>query len=213
MSVTHIFWELPEEKRTQILSVCLEEFARYGYAGSSTNRIVERAGIAKGSLFKYFENKEDLYLFILDWSAQKILGSLQARLKDLPADLCERVLVYTAMEMDLYIENPLLYKIFKRAMANDGSTLYQRVYEKYYRNALAFLPVIFDGVDTASLRWGLPATLDVLGLVLKGMKDTFEQQSEREPDLPALKESSLQRLDGILTILKTGIYKKSSQLE
>lgn len=55
------FFNLPDEKRTQILQVAIEEFANNDYDTVSISRIVARAGIAKGSFYQYFADKDDLY--------------------------------------------------------------------------------------------------------------------------------------------------------
>ena len=60
------FFNLPDEKRDQILDVILDEFAENDYANVSISRIVARAGIAKGSFYQYFEDKDDLYNYLLD---------------------------------------------------------------------------------------------------------------------------------------------------
>jgi AcrR family transcriptional regulator len=59
------FFNLPEEKRQQILQVVIDEFAENDYDNVSISRIVARAGIAKGSFYQYFADKEDLYGYVL----------------------------------------------------------------------------------------------------------------------------------------------------
>jgi AcrR family transcriptional regulator len=59
------FFNLPEEKRQQILQVALDEFAENDYDQVSISRLVGRAGIAKGSFYQYFADKEDLYGHVL----------------------------------------------------------------------------------------------------------------------------------------------------
>ena len=54
------FFNLPDDKRQRILDVVIDEFADNDYANVSISRIVARAGIAKGSFYQYFEDKEDL---------------------------------------------------------------------------------------------------------------------------------------------------------
>ena len=56
------FFNLPEEKRQTIFDILLEEFAENDYNSVSISRIVNRAGIAKGSFYQYFEDKKDLFL-------------------------------------------------------------------------------------------------------------------------------------------------------
>ncbi len=48
------FARLDEDKRRRIIKGAIRESAEYGFDGTSTNRIVKRVGIAKGSLFNYF---------------------------------------------------------------------------------------------------------------------------------------------------------------
>lgn len=60
------FFNLPDEKREQILDVILDEFAENDYANVSISHIVARAGIAKGSFYQYFEDKRDLYTYVFE---------------------------------------------------------------------------------------------------------------------------------------------------
>jgi AcrR family transcriptional regulator len=59
------FFNLPEEKRKRVLDALLDEFSSREYAQVSVDRIVERAGISKGSFYQYFEDKRDCYLYLL----------------------------------------------------------------------------------------------------------------------------------------------------
>jgi TetR/AcrR family transcriptional regulator len=64
------FFNLPQEKRQQILQVAIDEFAENDYDNVSISRIVARAGIAKGSFYQYFADKEDLYGHVLSLLAK-----------------------------------------------------------------------------------------------------------------------------------------------
>lgn len=55
------FKKLKPAKQKMILLSAIEEFFNYGFKDASTNRIVEKAEISKGSLYYYFGNKSDLY--------------------------------------------------------------------------------------------------------------------------------------------------------
>jgi AcrR family transcriptional regulator len=58
------FAKLPPEQQESILAVALEEFAARGYYEASLNRVIEAAGISKGSMYYYFDGKEDLYVHV-----------------------------------------------------------------------------------------------------------------------------------------------------
>ncbi|NMO14841.1 TetR/AcrR family transcriptional regulator [Pyxidicoccus fallax] len=60
------FSRLAPERQQAILDVAAEEFAEHGFDGASYNRIIERAGISKGSAYYYFEGKDDLYATVLE---------------------------------------------------------------------------------------------------------------------------------------------------
>jgi AcrR family transcriptional regulator len=60
------FLNLPREKRETIMNAAVEEFAEYGLENASTNRIVKNSGIAKGSFYQYFEDKQDVFIHLLD---------------------------------------------------------------------------------------------------------------------------------------------------
>ena len=48
-----------------LIDAALSEFSQYSFEDSSVNRIIERAGITKGSFYYRFPNKYDLYLHLL----------------------------------------------------------------------------------------------------------------------------------------------------
>ncbi|MBC8071852.1 MAG: TetR/AcrR family transcriptional regulator [Deltaproteobacteria bacterium] len=59
------FLNLPDDKRDKLVELALDEFAAHPFHQASLSRIVERAGIAKGSVYQYFEHKLDLYRWLL----------------------------------------------------------------------------------------------------------------------------------------------------
>ena len=60
------FLNLPPEKQNFIVREAVREFAANGYKQASLNTMVKRLGIAKGSLYQYFDNKEALFLYVFD---------------------------------------------------------------------------------------------------------------------------------------------------
>lgn len=72
------FWNLPEEKRRRLTDLAIAEFAECDYAVASLSRIVARAGIAKGSIYQYFADKQELFLYLLDLSIAKRLTLVQS---------------------------------------------------------------------------------------------------------------------------------------
>jgi TetR/AcrR family transcriptional regulator len=60
------FLNLSSEEQNRIIDAALDEFADKDFEAASLNSIIAKAGISKGSMYHYFANKEDLYLYIID---------------------------------------------------------------------------------------------------------------------------------------------------
>lgn len=76
-SPTNTFSKLPAEKKVKIEAALLKEFADKGYQKASLNTVVGSLGIAKGSLYQYFANKESIFLYIFDLFTAMVKGMLQ----------------------------------------------------------------------------------------------------------------------------------------
>ena len=68
------FAKLPVHQQQTIVQAALDEFAAHGFRDASLNRIIETAGISKGSLYYYFDDKSDLFAYV----AQAGLGVQRA---------------------------------------------------------------------------------------------------------------------------------------
>jgi AcrR family transcriptional regulator len=65
------FLNLAEEKRQSIVNAAIDEFLEYGFEASSINRIVANSGISKGSFYQYFEDKMDVFRYLMDLLANE----------------------------------------------------------------------------------------------------------------------------------------------
>jgi TetR/AcrR family transcriptional regulator len=75
------FRHLPPDKQERVMDAALAEFADQGYQQASLNRMVAQAGIAKGSLYQYFPNKEGIFSHIFQY-ALKVVGRTLITVKD-----------------------------------------------------------------------------------------------------------------------------------
>lgn len=71
------FFNLPDKKRQTIADLAIAEFANNDYQNASITKIVKQAKIAKGSFYQYFEDKKELYLYLVDLASKKKLAFLQ----------------------------------------------------------------------------------------------------------------------------------------
>lgn len=66
------FDNIPAEKRARVIDAATKEFAKKGYHDASISTIASKAGISVGAIYKYFENKQDLFLTIIDESISRV---------------------------------------------------------------------------------------------------------------------------------------------
>lgn len=67
-----------DERRRAVLTVAVTEFARGGYAGTSTETIADRAGISQPYLFRLFATKRELFLAVVDDNFDGVLALFEA---------------------------------------------------------------------------------------------------------------------------------------
>ncbi|HZG73313.1 MAG TPA: TetR/AcrR family transcriptional regulator [Chondromyces sp.] len=81
------FLNLPEEKKQTLIQAAKKEFSRAPLFKASITNIIKTAGIPRGSFYQYFEDKEDLFFYLLNELAkenkQKFISLLEKNQGDL----------------------------------------------------------------------------------------------------------------------------------
>ena len=77
------------ERREAILAAALDEFSAQGFAAARLDDVAKRAGVAKGTIYLYFDDKEALFQELVRSLLTPVVGSIEA-LRD--ADIPIRVL-------------------------------------------------------------------------------------------------------------------------
>jgi AcrR family transcriptional regulator len=110
------FLNLPEEKRKAFLAIALDEFANNDYNTASVSKIVEKAGIAKGSVYQYFEDKQDLFLYLLDFANQEMMAHITQTPPPEPnADFFTMLRWQMSVSVQAAVKFPVHSKLARRA--------------------------------------------------------------------------------------------------
>lgn len=90
------------EKASTILLGALEVFTTRGYAAASMDRIAKAAGVSKPTVYSYFQNKERLFIALiqqLTQQADRTIDDLQSGpASQMPPEEALRLLALTALE-------------------------------------------------------------------------------------------------------------------
>lgn len=71
---------LPDDKRERITEAAMAEFGARGFSAGSLNVIARDAGVAKGSLFQYFDDKLDFFATVCEVGSTRIEEAIVADL-------------------------------------------------------------------------------------------------------------------------------------
>ena len=87
-----IFFHLPEAKRQRLMDAIWAEFTTVPYMEVSINRIIQAAGISRGSFYQYFSGKQDVFAHLLNSLMDTVRKMFLAQMTAHNNDLFDAVL-------------------------------------------------------------------------------------------------------------------------
>jgi AcrR family transcriptional regulator len=127
------------ERREAILAAALEEFSAAGFAATRLDDVARRAGVAKGTIYLYFRDKESLFQELVRAMVGPLVGAIEAApLRDLP------VRAVAEMIVDVFVNE--IYGTRRRDVIRlilaEGPR-FPKLAEFYYREVIAHvLPLV-----------------------------------------------------------------------
>jgi AcrR family transcriptional regulator len=185
------FSTLDPERRAAILSAAAEEFARAGLQGASYNRIIARAGVSKGAMYYYFDNKEDLFVTVVADLAERAAAAIggpgpfsdAAGFWQQMRSLCARALQFFA--------DPTLAGLYKQLVTPGRDSPLGHAVEEHTRRLEAYTAELLRaGQQVGAVRTDLP--IELLAHLLTGLGEAFDRwlltrwESLRPAELAAL---------------------------
>ena len=83
-------WRRRKEARPgEIVEAALTVFAEKGFAAAKLDDIARRAGVSKGSLYLYFETKEEIFRAVARAAVASLLGRLESQAEGPDAPFAE----------------------------------------------------------------------------------------------------------------------------
>ncbi len=154
-------------RRQQIINVAVELFAQKNYHEVLMEEVAEKAGMAKGSIYNYFLNKEDLYISIITHRLESLLQLLKERIdtRNTPLINIRRIIIHIYSFMAKY---PHFFQIWYREKLRCGFQTNQRV-QKLYGEIKNLLEIALErGIAEGIIR---EHKTDFIGDLLMGMID------------------------------------------
>lgn len=171
--------EKAKENREKLLHAAAEIVGLYGYTDASVARIVEKAGLAQGTFYLYFESRQDLFDQLLPEVGREALTYIKEQVGDTPDFITMERRGLRAF-FAYAVKNPAFIRIFTEA--ESASPL---AYRKYTSNRTGrFLDTITAAWRRGEIKGYSQRELGVLAQVMIASRTYLYQHYAKRPEGP-----------------------------
>lgn len=194
------FAKLPPAQQQLILSTALEEFAAHGFHDASLNRVIESAGISKGSMYYYFDGKEDLYAHVVRVEIERMItrvDPLDSAAAGTPDAFWSALENYYLQLMGALEAAPQLAALVRGWITAAAAPPLQRIQQETMQEVVPWMErVLADGQRIGGVRTDLPPGL--LIAVAAGIGQAMDTWLLTQPSDPAALPGLIGALIGML---------------
>lgn len=145
-----------EDTRTKIFKAALELFSEKGFANTSVGEIVERAGIAKGTIYYHFKGKDELFLMLME-SGVEFLTRVIREASAGEHDPVKRLESIIAAQVRLFLNHPDFYKV----LMSEIWWLEARLHEDLQKVRKSYLSILEETIRAGQEAGALKPGIDV----------------------------------------------------
>jgi AcrR family transcriptional regulator len=122
-------WERrPDERPNELLDAALRIFAERGYANTRLEDIAAAVGVTKGTIYHYFETKEDLLRKAIEHNHQRVFLPLEKGIRDRkgPVSATIRLFLRRAFGGELDQTRQSVLTLLVQGVSREAPHVYQR---------------------------------------------------------------------------------------
>lgn len=102
--------KLKAKRTKQILTASMKIFSRYGYQMTDVEKIADLAGLGKGTVYRYFKSKQNLFLSTLEWGLNSLKNEIFSSIEKVD-DYLERVEIALSTHLRFFEKNRDFYRL------------------------------------------------------------------------------------------------------
>lgn len=202
------FFNIPEQKRDRVIDAAINEFSERSYHRSRITAITDNAGISKGSFYQYFEDKKDIFKYIIDVIVNK-------KLEYINHDMMKNMKDYSFFQLlrEIYSsgfrfakDNPSLVNIGNEMMSN--KELQREIWNEQNDKSLDFFQQLMEmGLARDELDPEIDITLisKLLSTLNQSLGDLIYKDGEINLDD---EDNIMETIDKMLYFIENGLKKK-----
>lgn len=198
------------ERKDQLVEAALDEFTTNSYDEASLNSIIKDAGISKGTFYYHFENKEALYLYLLQHSVAAKWEYIEKRSNEIDksnfgTDIFEMFKFQARMGAEFGKLHPKYHQLSIKFSKEKSKGIYDKASEVLGTDSESILrEMIGKAIENGELREDLPKdfVISIVSYLFKHYTDVFQQ----DEDLTL--EKMIYNLDNYVDFMRNGIGSK-----
>ncbi|MGY5388212.1 fatty acid metabolism transcriptional regulator FadR [Bacillus spizizenii] len=188
-------------KYMQIIDAAVEVIAENGYHQSQVSKIAKQAGVADGTIYLYFKNKEDILISLFKEKMGQFIERMEEDIKE-KTTAKEKLALVISKHFSLLADDHNLAIVTQLELRQSNLELRQKINEilKGYLNILD--SILMEGIQSGELKEGLDVRLSrqmIFGTIDETV--TTWVMNDQKYDLAALSDS-------VLELLVSGIHNK-----
>ncbi|GIP04481.1 TetR family transcriptional regulator [Paenibacillus lautus] len=136
-----------EERKNEILDAADTLFGQKGFDGTSTNDILEKVGIARGTLYHHFKSKEDIMDALIDRYTVRLLDRAQAIALDKSIPVIERI-IRVVMALNISGDGESSKEIMEHIHKPQNALMHQKIHKVIINGVPPILTdIIREGIE------------------------------------------------------------------
>ena len=192
----------------EILAAARKLLEQRGPEAMTMEEIAADAGVAKGTLYLYFQSKDDLIQALLTRVGENIVQDLEASLQA-PGTPAEKLVRVVSVLLEYLNRERLLFPIYARELLQgerDSREGFRRRYLELEEQFVSLVTDLFaEGIAAGQF---IPANPRLLTFLLRGLVRATGYYQKAEGQVDAAKEA----LPVILTLLSSGLVREKQSL-
>ncbi|WP_314686367.1 TetR/AcrR family transcriptional regulator [uncultured Bifidobacterium sp.] len=176
------FDHLPNEKKEAVIRAALREFTAHDFTSASLNDIIAGIGIAKGSFYRYFNKKQELYDYLISYGLEKKIQYVK-RGKEPADDLFQLIQRMVGSYIQFNLENAELAAFMQKAAGENTAVRDDYLFLKNGRKILSGKIKESQERGMISTRFSEDFVFFCISQLLMGSSDYIKNKYLRERDI------------------------------
>jgi AcrR family transcriptional regulator len=195
-----------EEKRALIIEAAAKVFARRGFASTLMAEIAIEAGIGKGTLYEYFDSKENLFFAVFEWFVQATEAEAKVSISALGGSASERLDALSESLMSSWAQMEDMYSLVMEFWSASASSQMRERFKQAFKNGYSDFrqivsTLIRDGIERGEFQ--PQVDIESVAAALVGTWDALLLQAWFDDDFNPLTAAR-----GFMTVVINGLTAK-----